>query len=261
MTGPGDRESSSDASSNRTESGDREEQSSSSNRSAPRSGDRETPSESQAAGVAGPGDDEWPVELRGVTESVVATLGPNDRWNFAALGLRAPAADGEDGRVTARTWGNTRTRRNFRREGGGVVQFVADPRAFVDAALTVSEGDDPVLDAADAWVRVGAERIDAGESGGTDWAEWALSPAAGTGTVRRSAPRTIDRGFCAVVEATVAASRLDVPAYDADELLDRLAYFADVVERCGGPREREAFARVDAVSGWRDRRDADRDGE
>lgn len=206
-------------------------------------------------------DAEWPVDLRGVTEAVVATLGPNGRWNAAALGLHAPDADGErDGRVTARTWGETRTRRNFRREAGGVVQFVSDPRAFVDAALDVREADEPVLDAADAWVRVEVERIDAGASGGTEWAEWAVSPVPGTAAVRRSAPRTIDRGFCAVVEATVAASRLDVPAYDADVLLDRLAYFADVVERCGGRREREAFARVDALAGWRDRRNRGEDG-
>ena len=55
-------------------------------------------------------DADWPVDLRGVTESIVATLGPNDRWNMAALGLHAPDDSGEP--VTATTWGNTRTRRN-----------------------------------------------------------------------------------------------------------------------------------------------------
>jgi len=48
----------------------------------------------------------------------------------------------------------------------------------------------------------------------------------------------------------VAASRLDVPGFDTAELLDRLRYFADVVERCGGPAEREAFARIDEATGW-----------
>jgi len=55
----------------------------------------------------------------------------------------------------------------------------------------------------------------------------------------------------------VAASRLDVPGYETATLLDRLAYFADVVDRCGGPREREAFARIDEVTGWRARRTDD----
>ncbi|MFC6737614.1 DUF447 domain-containing protein, partial [Halolamina salina] len=33
--------------------------------------------------------DGWPVPLRGVTESVIATMGPNGLWNLAALGLHA----------------------------------------------------------------------------------------------------------------------------------------------------------------------------
>jgi len=56
----------------------------------------------------------------------------------------------------------------------------------------------------------------------------------------------------------VAASRLDVPGFDTAELLDRLRYFADVVERCGGPAEREAFARIDEATGWRERAGAQR---
>jgi len=224
-----------------------------------------------------PTPDGWPVPIRGVVESVVATLGPNDLWNKAALGLVAPEAAGEP--VTARTWGRTRTRRNLRERGGGVVQFTADPREFVDAALTIREGPEPVLPAAAARVRVRAERLATGESGGTDWADWALHPdpdpdphpdpnqdvdphpdpprdseadPAGTAVLRRTVP-TINRGFGAVIDATVAVSRLDVPAYDTAALLDRLAYFADTVDRCGGPAEREAFRRIDAASDWRRR--------
>ncbi len=230
-------------------------------------------------GTDAPGADagdaaDWPVDLRGVTESVVTTRGPNGRWNAAALGLRAPGfdsggdGDGDGGRegngdadahgpdddrpVTAVTYGNTRTRRNFRREGGGVVQFVADPRTFVDAALSVCESDDPVLSSADAWAEVDAAALGAEERDGTRLERWALSPV--DSGVRREYVPTVNRGFCAVVDATVAASRLDVPGYDTDALLDRLAYFAETVERCGGPRERAAFARVDELTGWRERR-------
>jgi hypothetical protein len=188
----------------------------------------------------------WPVELRGVTESLVTTLGPNGRWNVAALGLHAPDGDGP---VTARTWGNTRTRRNFHREGGGVVQFTADPLDFVTAALSVREEPEPVLPSADAWVRVDAVAIDTGESGGTDWEDWALHPT--EAEVRGRRVPTVNRGFNAVVEATVAASRLDVPAYDTATLRDRLAYLSDVVDRCGGPAEREAFDRLGDLTGWR----------
>ncbi|ELZ80648.1 hypothetical protein C454_10096 [Haloferax gibbonsii ATCC 33959] len=206
--------------------------------------------------------DDWPVELRGVTETVVATLGPNDRWNFAALGVRAPESDagtddsggsatGSPPPATATTWGNTRTRRNFHRQGGGVVQFVSDPRAFVEAAMTIYERDSPLLDSADAWAEVEATAVDSGEDGGTEWEEWELRPV--DAAVEQRRPFTINRGFGAVIDATVAASRLDVPAFDTDDLLDRLAYFAETVGKCGGEREREAFARIDELTGWRER--------
>ncbi|WP_313690781.1 DUF447 domain-containing protein [Halorarum halobium] len=197
---------------------------------------------------------EWPVRLRGVTESVVATLGPNDLWNLAALGLHAPEEDGRDAGdpVRARTWGHTRTRRNFEARGEGVVQFVTDPREFVDAAVTVREEPEPVLDSAEAWARVTVERVGSGTEGDTEWLDWHLAPVE---TVSREPePTTIDRGFAAVIEATVVASRLDVSGYDTGELLDRLAYFADVVDRCGGPRERAAFETLSTATEWRKRR-------
>jgi len=182
-------------------------------------------------------DGDWPVELRGVTESVVTTLGPNDRWNVAALGLHAPA-DGSVS-VTARTWGRTRTWRNFRERGEGYVQFVTDPVDFVEAAITVREEDEPLIASADAWARVEVVRSDEGVDGETEWVEWELRPV--ESAVERETVPTVNRGFNAVVEATVAASRLDVPAYDTAALQERLAHLESVVDTCGGERERAAF--------------------
>lgn len=199
--------------------------------------DRDDPTDVEPAG--------WPVSLRGVTESVVATLGPNGRWNLAALGLHA----GDP--VTARTWGRTRTWRNFHEQGEGVVQFLSDPIVFVESALSIHERGSPVHPSAAAWARVAVERIDEDESGETLWEEWELVPTESV-VVSRTVPTT-NRGYGAVIEATVAASRLDVDAYDTGELRDRLDYFADVVETCGGEREREAMARVRDHSGWNSR--------
>lgn len=184
--------------------------------------------------------DGWPVELRGVTESVVTTLGPNDLWNVAALGLHPP--DSSNDSVTARTWGNTRTRRNFHRQGGGFVQFTRDPVVFVDAALSIREVEAPVVDSADAWVEVAVERVDSGESDETRWEEWRLRPE-DAGVECETVPTT-NRGFNAVVEATVAASRLDVDAYDQSELRARLAYFEEVGRTCGDDRVRRALDRL-----------------
>lgn len=189
---------------------------------------------------------DWPVEVGGVVESVVTTRGPNDRWNVAALGLQEPEGGGP---VTARTWGRTRTWRNFGERGGGYVQFTHDPVDFAEAALSVREEDDPVLDSTDAWARIEVARLDSGTDGGTQWVDWALDPVE-TAVLAETVPTT-NRGYYAVVEATVAASRLDVPEYDRERLLDRLGYFEDVARRCGDDRIRAAFDRV------RDLTDAD----
>lgn len=185
---------------------------------------------------------DWPVDLRGVTETVTTTLGPNGRWNAAALGVHA------DEPATARTWGTTRTRGNFKREGEGYVQFTTDPVLFVEAALGIEERNGPVLDEADAWARVAVERVDSGEVDGTEWVEWSLQPVESV-IVTERVP-TINRGFGAVIEATVAASRLNVPSYDRETLVGRLEFLADVVDRCGGDREREAFDRLVNLSDW-----------
>ena len=191
--------------------------------------------------------EEWPdaLDLRGVTESVVTTLGPHGRWNLAALGLHAPEADGAGGAagpVTARTWGRTRTWRNFTERGEGYVQFTRDPVDFVDAALAVREETAPLLDGVDAWARVTVSRLDAGETGGTAWVDWALSVRE-AGVERETVPTT-NRGYNAVVEATVAASRLDVESYDSDRLRERIDHYEGVARRCGGPRERAAMDRL-----------------
>ncbi|MFC3477014.1 DUF447 domain-containing protein [Halobacterium litoreum] len=182
---------------------------------------------------------DWPVELRGVTETVVATRGPNDRWNLAALGVHAPA---DGGPATATTFGNTRTRRNFHREGGGYVQFVDDPVVFADAALSISESEESVVEGATAWARVDAEQTGSEADGDTRLEHWALRPV--ESDVVRESPFAVNRGFYAVVETTVAASRLGVDGYDTETLRERLRYFADVARNCGGDREREAIERV-----------------
>ncbi|MFB6300290.1 MAG: DUF447 domain-containing protein [Halobacteriales archaeon] len=179
---------------------------------------------------------DWPVALRGVTESIVSTLGPNDRWNLAALGLHAGDS------VTARTWGRTRTRGNFERRGEGYIVFPVDPVLFVEAALGIRETDTPIPEDCDAWTAVEVKRLDTGTSEGTEWVEWELVPT--ESRIERECVRTINRGYNAVIEATVVASRLDVDAYDTDSLLDRLAYLESVTRRCGGDRDQVAFDRL-----------------
>ncbi len=168
------------------------------------------------------------------------------RWNLAALGVRAP--DETDSDPTARTWGHTRTRRNFVDRGVGYVQFTHDPVDFAEAALTVREFDEPRLESADAWVRVEPERVGSGTDAGTEWVDWQLK-ARESAVERRTVPTT-NRGFAAVIEATVAASRLDVPSFDRETLAARLDHLAAVVETCGGPAEQRALDVVRETVDW-----------
>jgi len=197
----------------------------------------------------------WPAGTRGVTETVVATRGPNERWNQAALGVHAdgPASTRDEtgalDALTAFTYGNTRTRRNFHGRGRGVVQFATDAVDFTDAALDVFETDAAVLDSASAWVEVEATQVDARDDEGTRIETWRLDPV--DATVRERVVPAVNRGHAAVVDATVAASRLGVPGFDDDALGARLERAVDVVGTCGGRREREAIRRVAALTeGW-----------
>lgn len=182
----------------------------------------------------------WPVEFRGVTESVVATRQLDGAWNVAALGL----FPGDP--VTARTWGETRTKQNFDREAGGVIQFVRDPIVFVTAALDLLERDEPMLPSADAWVDVTVERIDTGTTDGTPWVEWALYP--DSSAVLAEYVPIISRGFNAVIEASVIVSRLNVDVYDRDASIAYLEYLRTVVDRCGSEADQAAFDRLEALT-------------
>ncbi len=191
-------------------------------------------------------DAEWPVDLAGVTETVVTTRGPNELWNAAALGVFAGAD--EANAATATTWGNTRTRRNFHREGEGYVQFVDDPITFVNAALTIDEHDDPVLEHAAAWTRVAVERIDSGTENGTEWEQWRLEPL--ETTIKRETVPTISRGFGAVIELPSLPRDSALPATTTPNCGTDSPFFESVVERAGSPREQAALERVREHAEW-----------
>lgn len=225
-------------------------------------------SDEPSSGIEPVGDpvEGWPARIEGVIETVIATKGPNGRWNQAALGL-SPGEDrsrieaGDATPATARTYGRTRTRRNLSAGRQAYVQLTRDPVDFVDAALSVFETDAPILESADAWTEVRAERRDRSVERGTEILAWSLAPI--EAAVRERAGDTADdptgsvptsnRGRAAAVEATVPASRLDVEGYDEDDLLQRLAWLETVVETAGDGRSRTAFCRIDEHVGWRDR--------
>lgn len=189
-------------------------------------------------------DTAWPFASDGIVETVTTTPQPDGTWNVAALGL----TDVSEGTAQARTWGRTRTRKNFEREGRGYVHVHTDPVVFARAALERWTREEPVLPEAAAWAKVETSDTEQGTTNGTNWRDWTLRPLA-TDILRRQVPCP-SRGFPAVIEMTVAASRLGHPAYHDDQLLDRLDAYSATAIRCGGPREREAVDRIESLTAW-----------
>ncbi|HET7323025.1 MAG TPA: DUF447 domain-containing protein, partial [Halococcus sp.] len=119
---------------------------------------------------------------------------------------------------------------------------------FTESALSILERSSPIHPAVEAWARVAVEQTGEGESGETHWEDWKLRPT--EASIESEIVPTTNRGYGAVIEATVVASRLSVDAYDTDELRECLHYFESVVETCGGEREREAMARIGELTAW-----------
>ena len=175
----------------------------------------------------------WPFSTTGIIESVITTEQADGSWNVAALGVHT---DGST--YSAKTWGETRTRVNLSRTNYGYVQTITDSMDYARAALDRWTVDDPILPSAAAWVSVETAKTETGSTNGTTWVKWILHPE--HSEIKERHVPTPTRGFPAVVEMTIAASRLGVPSYDQDLLVERLDYFNDVVKTCGTQQDREA---------------------
>lgn len=201
-----------------------------------------TPELPAAVDPAGNPLETWPITLTGVVETIITTKQPDDIWHHAAMGLE-PAP--QPSAATGRTWGDTRTAQNLQRTERAVIQFLADPLVFVEAALGTYRTTAPVSTASGAWVRATATCETTGRTAGTGWRDWQFVPQ--RGAVRERHIPTIRRGRAAVIDAAVAASRLAVDSYETASLWERIDYDRTVVNRCGNDREQRAFARLLAL--------------
>jgi uncharacterized protein len=177
-----------------------------------------------------------------VVETVVSTLGETGAPHFAAMGVVWG-----DERIVIRPYTTTRTFRHLRQYTDAVVNVTDDVLLFAKSALTHERLDHRpasrvrgvVLEGACHWREVTVERI-------------VLAPDAPradvlTRVVTGGAERPFV-GLCrakhAVVEASILASRLRLRPLL--EILDALAPLGVLVDKTGGPREREAFAFIEA---------------
>jgi uncharacterized protein len=176
-----------------------------------------------------------------VVETVVTTLAPDGEPHFAAMGV----VWGEE-TILIRPYRDTRTLRHLQTHPEAVVNVTDDVLAFAKSALTHERlPAEPAAHVRGAVLRAACH-----------WREVAVTDIALPGA---SASRALVRtrvvgagyrrpfaGFCrakhAVVEASILASR--VRYLPRAEILDGMERLAPLVEKTGGPDEREAFAFV-----------------
>ncbi len=173
----------------------------------------------------------WPLKMEGIVETIVTTQEESGLWNVAVLGLHGGDI------VTARTWGNTRTRKNFNKRNEGYIQFIRDSMLFAEAALGIIEHKDPIIKGACAWIKIKPISIETGHSEGTEWEDWEIKVEEYS-ILDKEIPR-INRGYNSIVEATIIASRMGL-SIEKEKDAQKIEELLEIAEKCGDIQDREA---------------------
>jgi uncharacterized protein len=178
-----------------------------------------------------------------ILETVVTTINPDGSINCAAMGVEW----GEE-RIVIKPFRGTRTLRNLRARPAAVVNLTDDILLFSQAALgdphpptrPAAHVEGAILEDACSWREVRVEAVDDGEQRAR------ISTAvAGGGTGREFLG--FNRACHAVLEASILASRARL--LDAADIRGQLDRLQVLVDKTGGPREREAMEYVRAAIG------------
>lgn len=174
------------------------------------------------------------IEFRAGISEVIATT-RNDQPNAAPIGII------NRNFLYAVLYRESHTFSNVKKNGELVANFVLDPLLYVktafedlDASFFRSDQAAPVLQAAYAWVEF---TCSIAEKPTQKSAVVHLHPVRSVVLHRPMMPA--NRAFCALIEATIHATRyrkLKDPKY-----LKLAAHYESVVRRCGGAQELEAF--------------------
>lgn len=161
----------------------------------------------------------------GINEVIGITIA--DWVNTAPLGVIV-----NDG-IKVRLFEN-HTREFVKKTGMLYVNVIYDPVVFVIAAFEdlskdfFESLDPPIIKNALSWIKFKADLK----------GNYAHLSFIDGGVLRRDC-RAVNRGFNAVIEATVHATRYVLNR--REDLLDKIKYYGGIIDRCGGKREREAY--------------------
>jgi len=177
--------------------------------------------------------------MEGINEVIVTTKSIDDRPNAAPIGLIR-----RNGKLTVRVYNESHTCTNIKDTGLLAVNIVDDPVVFVRSALKDLDKEKfefietgtginlPVLISSNGWVIFKAE-IKEGDIATTAELQFI------TGNVKNMGIRPVNRGFNAVIEAAIYATRYKV--FNDETFLSKIKSYKDVINKCGGRSEKEAY--------------------
>lgn len=169
----------------------------------------------------------------GISEVIITTISPEGVPNAAPIGLHR-----KGGRLFARIY-NSKTLENIMSKPTAVANITDDPLLFVQSALSDIEPEKfefvdafPVLAGANGWILFDcqckkSDRISIVE----------MSPV--NGKTNKLKIKPVNRGFNAVIEATVHATRYVL--LHEKKILDQINYYNTIVKKCGSSRDNDAM--------------------
>lgn len=192
-----------------------------------------------------PTNDDWTMKIElaalgigdGIWEVVATTRSREGVFNAAPIGLKCIGRD-----LSVSLFHPSKTLKNTLETGRIGVNILHDPLVFVEAAtgdldtsyFTKFENF-PVIRDAEVWIIFEAELLEKGDAYCFD-----LSPLASKRFF--NVPHPVNRGFNAVIEALILATRyLVVAESERKDLLSDIEHYERIVRKCGGDRDHEAM--------------------
>ncbi|MBC2697489.1 MAG: DUF447 family protein [ANME-2 cluster archaeon] len=183
--------------------------------------------------------------MEGINEVIVTTKSIDDRPNAAPIGLIR-----RNGRLTVRIYNESHTCTNIKDTGLLAVNIVDDPIVFVRSALEDLDKEKfefietgtginfPVLASSNGWVIFKAG-ITEGDIATTAELQFI------TGNIKSMGIRPINRGFNAVIEAAIYATRYKV--FNDETFLSKIKSYEALINKCGGRSEKEAYSLINRL--------------
>lgn len=171
----------------------------------------------------------------GINEIIAITENEDGSWNAAPIGIIVE--DSSSDTAKAKLYRN-RTRANLERSGVLFANVTDDALVFAVSSFGNLNDDwyaspnPPIIKGAMAWCRFEAEmRSGVAHLKLTD------------GEIIEKRVRAINRGLSAVIEALVHATRYVAIKSEErrKEVLERIHYYREIVQKCGSEREKRAF--------------------